>query len=206
MVAVPGHAGRWSPHAVDHRFARGTSLAQSLRARRASLVIWTTVSFATARCGWLMALRWFCERLRRFVVSRILVVDDHRNTRESLALGFSLQGWKADCASAAAEALAMTRASRYELVVCDVRMPGSSGLELAVQLRAESPETTVILMTAYELGQLENELLRGLGLKLLIKPVTTDALMEASGLHDGVRQQGGIDSHKRSAAAPEEEI
>lgn len=109
---------------------------------------------------------------------RVLIVDDHRNTRESLVLGFPLYGCQADAAANAEEALGYLQSGAYDCVVSDVRMPGRTGVELARILRERFPELKLILMTAYELTPEETADATSLGVVLLIKPVTTETLVE----------------------------
>ena len=66
---------------------------------------------------------------------RVLVVDDHA------AMGVSIQLMLApehevQVATAAESALALMAEGRFDLVLCDVMMPGTSGLELYQQVRA----------------------------------------------------------------------
>ncbi|MEX2270022.1 MAG: response regulator [Vicinamibacterales bacterium] len=107
---------------------------------------------------------------------RVLIVDDHRNTRESLALGFPLYGCQADAAANVDEALAYLQTGAYDCVVSDVRMPGRTGVELARILRERFPHVRLVLMTAYELTPEETEAAMGLDVVLLIKPVTAEKL------------------------------
>jgi len=109
-------------------------------------------------------------------VRRVLIVDDHRNTRESLALSFPLFGCQADAVANADEALGQLQTTTYDWVVSDVRMPGRTGVELAGILRDRFPGVRLILMTAYELTPEETATARALGIVLLIKPVTAETL------------------------------
>jgi CheY-like chemotaxis protein len=110
-------------------------------------------------------------------VARVLVVDDHRNTRESLAWGLRSYGLEADTAGSAAEALARVEHGDYDWIVCDVRMPGTSGLDLARALRANAPDLGLLLMTAFDTTPAEHRLIETIGAALLIKPVTADQLL-----------------------------
>jgi DNA-binding NtrC family response regulator len=109
-------------------------------------------------------------------VPRVLIVDDHRNTRESLALGFPLYGCEADTVATVEEALGHLQSAAYDCVVSDVRMPGQTGVELARIVRRRFPAVRLILMTAYELTPEETADAASLGAVLLIKPVTTETL------------------------------
>jgi CheY-like chemotaxis protein len=109
-------------------------------------------------------------------VHRVLIVDDHRNTRESLALGFPLYGCHADAAASVEEALDYLQTQAYDWVISDVRMPGKTGVELARILHERFPAVRLILMTAYELTPEEMSTAAELGAVLLIKPVTAERL------------------------------
>lgn len=110
------------------------------------------------------------------LVRRVLIVDDHRNTRESLVLGFPLYGCEADAAANAEEALGYLQTGAYDCVISDVRMPGRTGVELARILRERFPQVPLVLMTAYELTPEESAAAVALGVVLLIKPVTLEKL------------------------------
>lgn len=107
---------------------------------------------------------------------RILVVDDHRNTRDALALGLLQLGAHAQTAASAEEALECLRAGLPDWLVSDVRMPGMSGIELASRVRESGGAIGVILMTAYDVTAEERRRISELGAELWIKPVIADAL------------------------------
>lgn len=77
----------------------------------------------------------------------ILVVDDHRDIRESLARYLVKNGMRATAAENAAQARKALKAAAVDLVVLDVMMPGEDGLSLCRHL-VETATTPVILLTA----------------------------------------------------------
>lgn len=107
---------------------------------------------------------------------RVLIVDDHRSTRETLALGFARLGHVADVAASAADALEKLQEESYAWLVCDVRMPDASGIEVAVAARKRQPRLALVLMTAYEISEHERRILEAVGGTLVIKPATAAAL------------------------------
>jgi DNA-binding response OmpR family regulator len=115
---------------------------------------------------------------------RVLVVDDHRNTRESLALGLTLLGYEPDVAAGGAEALTCLEERTYRWLICDVRMPGTSGVELACSARRRQADIGVILMTAYDVSHDERQIIEALQADLVIKPVTATALARLCGARD----------------------
>jgi DNA-binding NarL/FixJ family response regulator len=56
-------------------------------------------------------------------------------------------------ATSGPEALDMMRKLRPDLVLMDVRMPGSSGLDTTVQIKREMPQVQVIILTTYDLPE-----------------------------------------------------
>jgi two-component system, NarL family, response regulator DevR len=82
---------------------------------------------------------------------RLLVVDDHEVVRQGLVAlldrkpGFQVVGE----AGTVAESIAEVNRLRPDLVVMDVRLPDGSGVEACREIRAEHPETRVIMLTSY---------------------------------------------------------
>ena len=79
---------------------------------------------------------------------RILVVDDESGILETLKILFKGQGYRVDVASSGKEAIATLDGERPDLVLTDIRMAGTSGLEVLAKAREVDPELPVILMTA----------------------------------------------------------
>jgi len=77
----------------------------------------------------------------------ILVVDDHRDIRETLARYLVKNGLRASTAENAAQARKALKAASVDLVVLDIMMPGEDGLSLCRHL-VETGSLPVILLTA----------------------------------------------------------
>ncbi|MCW2277501.1 response regulator [Heliophilum fasciatum] len=82
--------------------------------------------------------------------AQILVVDDQRGVRHLLVDALMLLDIKADTASNGNEALARLTQSAYDLVILDMKMPGLSGLQVAVELHRHGKVPEIWLMTAYD--------------------------------------------------------
>ena len=82
---------------------------------------------------------------------RLLVVDDHEVVREGLvALLDRRAGFQVVAqAGSVQEAIAQARLQRPDIVVMDVRLPDGSGVEACREIRAELPETRVIMLTSF---------------------------------------------------------
>ncbi|ROO25829.1 response regulator [Salinisphaera orenii] len=77
----------------------------------------------------------------------ILVVDDHRDIRDSLTRYLRDHGFRLSAAADAANARRVVREAALDLIVLDIMMPGEDGLSLCRWLR-ETTEIPVILLTA----------------------------------------------------------
>ena len=67
--------------------------------------------------------------------SHILVVDDAAGMRDVLAIGLEREGYQVALAGDANQALEQIRATHFDLILLDMKLPGMSGMELLAQLR-----------------------------------------------------------------------
>jgi DNA-binding NtrC family response regulator len=79
----------------------------------------------------------------------VLVVDDERSNIESLEKIFLREGIRVLSASDAKRALELVRTHRVHVVLTDLMMPGTTGLELLRAIKQVTPDVEVVLMTAY---------------------------------------------------------
>ena len=79
---------------------------------------------------------------------RVLIADDHLPTRVGVRLALERDGFEI-CAEEATGAAAVAAALRERPDVCllDVHMPGGDGIEAATAIRAQLPETQVVMLT-----------------------------------------------------------
>jgi len=79
----------------------------------------------------------------------LLIVDDDQSNIESLEGVFAKEGYHVLLALGGREALEAVRKQRVDVVLTDLMMPDMDGLDLLRSIKTVSPETEVILMTAY---------------------------------------------------------
>jgi CheY-like chemotaxis protein len=111
----------------------------------------------------------------------ILVVDDEEVVRMLVTRALVEAGHVVVEASHGAAALALLESGTYEfdLVVCDLVMPGLNGRDLARWLSACRPDLPVLLVSGYPLPYLEAHGLYDPGIPLLRKPFLPSRLLEA---------------------------
>jgi two-component system response regulator MprA len=79
---------------------------------------------------------------------KVLLADDDRAIRESLATALELDGYQVTACTDGVEALASFRADRPDVLVLDVMMPGVDGLGVCRVLRAEGDPVPILMLTA----------------------------------------------------------
>ncbi len=108
---------------------------------------------------------------------RILVVDDEGSQREILRTILSAEGYLVETAPGGGDAVRRCQEKPFDLVLTDLRMPGTDGLSLVERLTRDDPPTLVILMTAYgSLDSAEQALKRG-AFDYLTKPIEREELL-----------------------------
>ena len=81
--------------------------------------------------------------------AHILVADDERNIRTNLATLLESAGYVVDVARDGEEALDICKQRHPDIAFVDLHMPKLPGLEVLAQIRALSPKTVVVIITAY---------------------------------------------------------
>jgi DNA-binding NtrC family response regulator len=81
--------------------------------------------------------------------SKILVVDDEPSVTDALQMILAELGHIVESAKTVSEATALLKGSPYDLVFTDLRLPDASGIDLLAQIKNDTPDTQVILMTAH---------------------------------------------------------
>ena len=81
--------------------------------------------------------------------SRVLIADDDRAIRESLARALELEGYAVTACADGAAALAAVREAEPDVLVLDLMMPSVDGLTVCRVLRSEGDRTPLLLLTAH---------------------------------------------------------
>ena len=107
---------------------------------------------------------------------RILIADDDRSILETLEHHLTRSGYEVTTATSAEEALDVLPSFEPALVITDVRMPGTTGLQLCGQVAANRPDIPVVVMTAF--GSMETAVaaMRAGAYDFVTKPIEMDVL------------------------------
>ncbi|HJT31732.1 MAG TPA: sigma-54 dependent transcriptional regulator [Pirellulales bacterium] len=107
---------------------------------------------------------------------RVLVVDDHRQARESMADVLRQAGHQVECVSSAIEALKLLDRVSFDVVITDLQMPGMSGLEFVRRLEKRPHGAQVVMVTAYATVASAVDAMRHGAFDYIEKPFAADRL------------------------------
>jgi DNA-binding NtrC family response regulator len=85
---------------------------------------------------------------------RVLIVDDEGRLRDVLTRAIGSWGFQVASARSGEEALRLMQATKFDVSILDLNLPGVSGIELFEKLRANNPDHQVIVLTGF--GNLES--------------------------------------------------
>ncbi len=109
-------------------------------------------------------------------MSRILIVDDDYSMRTALSQSLESCGYSVETAQNGEEALSMFQKGKYEAVITDMRMPKISGLDVLRGVKKVSPQTAVILITAYGTVNTAVEAMKEGAAEFIMKPFSLSDL------------------------------
>jgi DNA-binding NtrC family response regulator len=120
------------------------------------------------------------SELEENVDQSVLVVDDEPGMRTALRANFLRYGWHVETANGVKDAEKAVALKSFDLVVTDVRMRDGDGFEVMCKVLKDSPNTAVILLTAFGSVPEAVESMRSGAFDYLTKPVSFDQLQSAA--------------------------
>jgi putative two-component system response regulator len=112
-------------------------------------------------------------------VTRILIVDDEETIRLALRKFLRSRGYEVEIAGSGDHALEILGADAFSLMLCDVRMPGMTGVQVVPQARRLDPDLAIIMLTAVNDAATATEVLSAGASDYLMKPVELADLQQA---------------------------
>lgn len=107
----------------------------------------------------------------------ILVVDDEPLIRSTLAEFLTQEGFTVEIAANAEAALELVAGERFDVAICDVQLPGLDGIELLDRMLKISPQTFIVLMTAYATVESAIEAFQRGAHDYFMKPIILDEVL-----------------------------
>jgi DNA-binding NtrC family response regulator len=82
-------------------------------------------------------------------MSRILVIDDERSIRNTLKDILELEKYKVEVAEDGFKALELIKTTDYDVILCDIKMPGMDGIEVLEKIEELKPDTPVVMISGH---------------------------------------------------------
>lgn len=112
------------------------------------------------------------------VLIKILVVDDDKSIRETLAAILEQEGYVVDTAENAREAIEKTNNGFYNLALVDIRLPDMDGTRLIASMKDTTPKMVKIIVTGYPSLQNAVEAVNNDADAYVFKPVNVEELLK----------------------------
>ena len=110
---------------------------------------------------------------------RVLVVDDEETIRTALARFLRARGYEVEVAESGIAALVMLERQRFALMVCDVRMPGMTGLEVVPEALQLDADLAILMLSAVNDAPTATDALSHGAMDYLVKPIELIELQRA---------------------------
>ncbi len=107
-------------------------------------------------------------------MEKILVVDDEKSLREVMSIMLKRAGYDVTEASDGEQAIGQVNKEIYDLVITDLRMPKADGIEVLKAVKSSSPETVVLVVTAFGTADSAVEAMKQGAYDYLTKPFQVD--------------------------------
>jgi len=107
-------------------------------------------------------------------MEKILVVDDEQSLREVLSIMLKRAGYAVTSVSDGEEAIEQLQKEIFDLVITDLRMPNVDGMEVLRAVKSASPETVVLIITAFATADSAVEAMKQGAYDYLTKPFQVD--------------------------------
>jgi putative nucleotidyltransferase with HDIG domain len=110
---------------------------------------------------------------------RVLVVDDEETIRTALGRFLRARGYEVEVAESGIAALIMLERQRFAVMVCDVRMPGMTGLEVVPEALQLDPDLAILMLSAVNDAPTATDALSHGAMDYLVKPIELVDLQRA---------------------------
>ena len=108
----------------------------------------------------------------------ILVVDDELSMRELIEFMLTKEGYKVTCAEGGRQAISMLEKKHFDLLLCDIKLGDITGLDVLRASKKNTPETVVIMISAYATAETAVEAMNAGAYDYVPKPFDNEELKQ----------------------------
>lgn len=109
---------------------------------------------------------------------KILIVDDNKNTLEIIHRNLVKKGYETFTSDNVAQAIHLLRIEKIDLIITDIKMPGTSGMDLVKHVRDNYKDSEIMIITGYPSIESAVEAVKSGAEEYLVKPFTEDELIQ----------------------------
>jgi DNA-binding NtrC family response regulator len=106
--------------------------------------------------------------------ARILVIDDEESIRDSMTMVLRKEGYRVETAASGPEGLKLFAAAAFHAAFVDLKLPGTSGLDILNRIKEADPQTPVIIITGYASIESAVEAMKRGAFDYMTKPFTPE--------------------------------
>ncbi len=111
----------------------------------------------------------------------VLVIDDEESIRDSMSQVLRKEGYRVRSAASGQEGLNLFSAEAFQIVFVDLKLPGTSGLDVLSRIKEADPQTPVIIITGYASIESAVEAMKRGAFDYLTKPFTPEEVRVVAG-------------------------
>jgi DNA-binding NtrC family response regulator len=105
---------------------------------------------------------------------RVLIIDDEESIRDAMSLVLRKEGYRVRSAASGQEGLNLFSIEGFEIAFVDLKLPGTSGLDVLSRIKEADPQTPVIIITGYGTIESAVEAMKRGAFHYLTKPFTPE--------------------------------
>jgi two-component system response regulator PilR (NtrC family) len=109
--------------------------------------------------------------------ARVLVIDDEEVMQDVLARLLRRRGYAVECAGSAEQGLRRLGETDFDVILCDIMLPGISGLQALQSIRQDDPHQVVIMITAYASVESAIEAMKNGAFDYIAKPFKNEEVL-----------------------------
>ena len=107
----------------------------------------------------------------------IIIIDEDLKTRETLQALLSTEGYRIQTACTANDALKLFKSYNHQLVITDIKLPDSSGLQILCNIKAISSSTPVLILSAHGTIEIAVKSIQQGAADFLLKPFSSESII-----------------------------
>ena len=109
---------------------------------------------------------------------KILVIDDEAGIRRSLEIHLRGAGYDVCAAETFAGGLGLTLSGELDLIICDLKLPDKSGIDIIRELKAQNANVPVVALSGFQDRQMIEEAKAAGAIEYLVKPCPRQRLLD----------------------------